>query len=188
MRRNTYWKIPANATRNDLGAGGLRDDVKPFVRTYFNTLPVLLNRENLTFWEHMNNGGAWNKTHESVWFLQMTRTMLLTERGDELWLAPFVTNHWMKHGMHVSVRNAPTRFGPAGYTLRSAVAEGCIEAVVDAPRRNPPARLVLRVRHPEGKPMRAVTVDGRPHADFDPAAEVIRLAPAAKPIAVRIVY
>jgi hypothetical protein len=136
----------------------------------------------------MNNGGAWCKTHESAWFLQMTRTMLLMERGDELWLAPFVTNHWMKHGMRVSVRNAPTRFGPAGYTLRSAVAEGRIEAVIDPPTRNPPARVVLRVRHPEGKPMRAVTLDGRPHADFDPAAEVIRLSPAARPLAVTILY
>ena len=149
---------------------------------------MLLNRENLSFWEHMNNGGAWNKTHESAWFLEMTRTMLLTERGDELWLAPFVTNHWMRQGMHVSVRHAPTRFGAASYTLRSAVAEGHIDAVVESPARRPPARLVLRVRHPEGKRMRGVTVDGVPHADFDPAAEIVRLAPSAKPISVRVTY
>ncbi len=166
----------------------LRDDVKPFVRTYFNTLPVLLNRENLTFWEHMNNGGAWCKTHEMGWFLEMTRTMLLTERAGQLWLAPFVTTHWMKHGMHVAVRNAPTRFGPVSYSLRSAIAEGHIEATVESPSRMPPARLVLRVRHPEGKPMRAVTVDGQPHADFDRAEETVRLAPSSKPISVRITY
>jgi hypothetical protein len=187
FNRGGFAKLqPHYARTSDIHA--LRDDVKPFVRTYFNTLPVLLNKENLTFWEHMNNGGAWCKTYESAWFLQMTRTMLLTERGDELWLAPFVTNHWMRHGMRVSVRNAPTRFGLVGYTLRSAVAEGRIEAVIDAPTRNPPARLVLRVRHPDGKPMRAVTVDGHPHADFDPAAEVIRLAPAARPVVVRVLY
>jgi hypothetical protein len=166
----------------------LRDDVKPFVRTYFNTFPVLLNRENLSYWEHMNNGGAWNKTHESAWFLQMTRTMLLTERGNELWLAPFVTHHWMQPGMRVAVRNAPTRFGVAGYTLRSAVDRGCIEADVQSPTRNPPARLVLRVRHPQGKPMRRVTVDGASHVDFDPATECVRLVPKAKPIAVRVMY
>ena len=187
FNRGGFAKLqPHYARTSDIHA--LRDDVKPFVRTYFNTLPVLLNRENLSFWEHANNGGAWNKTHESAWFLEMTRTMLLTERGDELWLAPFVTNRWMRQGMHVSVRNAPTRFGAASYTLRSAVAEGHIDAVVKSPARRPPTRLVLRVRHPEGRRMRGVTVDGVPHADFDPAAEIVRLAPSAKPVSVRVIY
>ena len=166
FNRGGFAKLqPHYARTSDIHA--LRDDVKAFVRTYFNTFPVLLNRENLAFWEHMNNGGAWNKTHESGWFLQMTRTMLLTERGDELWLAPFVTNNWLKDGMTVAVRNAPTRFGEVSYRIRSSAARGLIEAAIEPPLRNPPECLVLRLRHPEGKPMRAVTVDGRPHVDFD---------------------
>jgi hypothetical protein len=36
----------------------LRDDVKPFVRSYFNTIPTLLSRENLSFWEHFHNTGG----------------------------------------------------------------------------------------------------------------------------------
>jgi hypothetical protein len=90
--------------------------------------------------------------------------------------------------MRVTVRNAPTRFGPAGYTLRSAAAEGRIDAEIHSPTRTPPARLVLRVRHPEGHTMQAVAVDGRPHADFDPAAEIIRLTPSRRPISVRVTY
>ncbi|UCH35269.1 MAG: NPCBM/NEW2 domain-containing protein, partial [Armatimonadota bacterium] len=43
----------------------LRDDVKPFIRSYFNAVPSLLNTENLSFWEHFHNLGAWNKTHET---------------------------------------------------------------------------------------------------------------------------
>ncbi|MHB8956483.1 MAG: NPCBM/NEW2 domain-containing protein [Pirellulaceae bacterium] len=187
FNRGGFAKLqPHYARTTDIHA--LRDDVRPFIRTYFNTFPVLLNRENLTYWEHMNHGGAWNKTHESAWFLQMTRTMLLTERGDELWLAPFVTTHWLQSQMHVSVANAPTRFGTASYTLRSAVADGYIEAVIQSPTRQPPARIVLRVRHPEGQPMRSVTVDAQPHLDFDPAAQLVYLAPTDKPITVRIGY
>ena len=72
FNRGGFAKLqPHYARTTDIHA--LRDDVRPFIRTYFNTFPVLLNRENLTFWEHMNHGGAWNKTHESAWFLQMTR-------------------------------------------------------------------------------------------------------------------
>jgi len=60
-----------------------RDDVKPFIRSYFNAVSSLVNEENLSFWEHFNNGGGWNKTHETGWFLCQTATMFVTERGDD---------------------------------------------------------------------------------------------------------
>ena len=172
FNRGGFAKLqPHYARTSDMHA--LRDDVKPFVRTYFNTFPILLNPENLTYWEHMNNGGAWNKTHESGWFLQMTRTMLVKERG-ELWLAPFVTNNWLKDGMSVAVRNAPTRFGKVTYQIALERSGRHIEAVIEPPTRGRPRSLVLRLRHPEGEaPGRAVTVDSRPHVDFDPAADTI---------------
>jgi len=165
-----------------------RDEVKPFIRSYLNAIPSLLNTENLSFWEHFANQGAWNKTHETGWFLQQTRTMLVMERGEELWLAPFVTDQWMQDGMEVSVRRAPTRFGPVSYRLRSDVDQGCIEAVVDPPTRERPQAIVLRVRHPEGRPMRAVTVNGRTHADFDSARQTVRLPAGSERMVVRVQY
>lgn len=46
-----------------------------------------------------------------------------------------------------------------------------------------------RLCHPDGKSLRAVTVNGQPHADFDPQKETIRIIPdATKPIAVRASY
>ena len=177
---------PHYARTGDLHA--LRDDVKPFVRTYFNTFPILLNRENLAYWEHMNHGGAWNKTHESAWFLEMTRTMLLTERGNELWLAPLVTDGWLRDGMTISVANAPTRFGKAGYTIRSSAAEGFITATIQRAG----AESAQRDRRPLAASRRktdaGVTVDGQNHAAFDPVAQTVRLAPSAKPVSVRVTY
>ncbi len=177
---------PHYARTADLHA--LRDDVRPFIRTYFNTFPVLLNRENLTYWEHLNHGGAWNKTHESAWFLQMTRTMLVMERGDELWIAPFVTTAWLADGKHVAARQVPTRFGPVSFQLRSAVADNHIDAFLVPPARMAPSRIVLRVRHPTGKPMHSVTVNGRAHPDFDADAQLVYLPADAQQLAVRIQY
>jgi hypothetical protein len=153
----------------------LRDDVKPFIRAYFNTLPTLLNREDLSVWEHFNATGAFNKTHETGYFLHQTRLMLVQERGDSLWLAPFVTDQWLKDGMTISVANAPTEFGPVSYQITSHVAQGHIEASIEAPKRTPPNQIVLRLRHPEGKPMRAVTVNGKRHTDFDAKRETVTL-------------
>jgi len=170
----------------------LRDDVKPFIRSYFNVIPALVNFEDLTFWEDMLGNryaaGAWNKTHETGWFLGQTRTLFIMERGKELWLAPFVTNRWLQDGRKVAIRNAPTRFGPVSYTITSNVANGKIEAVVELPEKCTADKIVLRLRHPEGKPIQAVTVQGKPHSDFDPGKETITIAPIGNAITVRAEY
>jgi hypothetical protein len=167
----------------------LGDDVKPFIRAYFNTLPTLLNREDLSLWEHFNASGAFNKTHETGYFLHQTRIMLVQERGSSLWLAPFVTDNWLKDGMAISVAEAPTNFGKVSYRINSHVTQGYIEAEIQPPTRQPPKTIVLRLRHPEGKPMRAVTVNGQTHKDFDAKAEWVRTAPVdGKTISIRAQY
>ena len=166
----------------------LRDDVKPFLRSYFNALASLLNEENLSLREHFNNNGAWNKTHETGWFLCQTSMMFASERDGALWLAPLVTDRWLQGGMKVEVRNVPTRFGPVSYKIISAADRGCIEAEIFPNTRRKPRRLVLRLRHPEGKPIRTVTLDGRPHGDFDPRGGLIFLPPTDKRISVRAEY
>ncbi len=74
----------------------LRDDVKPFIRSYFNTLAAMVSAENLSHWEHFRNAGAFNKTHETGYFLQQTRFLFAMEYGSTLRLAPFVTDQWLK--------------------------------------------------------------------------------------------
>ncbi|MDY0169868.1 MAG: NPCBM/NEW2 domain-containing protein, partial [Thermoguttaceae bacterium] len=166
----------------------LRDEAKAFVRGYFNTIPSLLSLENLSFWEHFHNRGGWNKTHETGWFLCQTRLMLVQERGGELWLAPFVARNWLEDGKTVSVENAPTNFGPVSYRIDSAVDRGVIEATVDPPTVRPPGRIVLRLRHPSLKPIKAVTINGKPHADFSPEAETISLPADAGRLTLRVQY
>jgi len=166
----------------------MRDDVKPFVRSYFNILAAMLNTENLSLWEHFHNAGAWNKTHETGYFLQQTRFMLVLERSDALWIAPLLTSNWMQDGMVVAVRNAPTRFGKTSYRIASHVKSGWIEAVIEPPARVPPRELVVRLRHPDAKRMKAVYVNGARHADFDAAKEVVRVKPNAGTIIVRAEY
>ena len=168
-------------------AYALRDDVKPFIRSYFNSLVSLLNCEDLSLWEHFFNG-AYCKTHETGYFLYQTRTMLVTERGEQLWLAPFVPSGWMRDGDTVAAANAPTRFGPVGYKTTSHINAGYIESVIEPPTRQSPKQIVLRLRHPDGKQIRSVTVDGLPHFDFDPVRECVLLEPAGRKLVVRAYY
>lgn len=182
-----FSKVQPYYTRN-CEIYALRDDVKPFVRSYFNTIAAMLNSEVMTLWEHFNHSGAWDKTHETGYFLHQTRTMLVTERGGQLWLAPFITSNWLKDGMVVAAAKAPTRFGPVSYRIVSHANDGYIVANIEPPTRNPPDALVLRLRHPDGKPIRAVTVNGKRHGKFDPSKECITIKPTAGAVVVRAEY
>ncbi len=166
----------------------IRDEVKPFIRTYFNAIPSLVSRENLSFWEHFHNMGGWNKTHETGWFLAQSRLVFVQERGEELWLAPFATSAWLADGGVVEVRQAPTRFGRVSYRIASSVAAGRIEATIEPPQRTPPRQIVMRLRHPEGKPIKQVFVNGEPHERFDVKKETITLETNGEKIEVRAEY
>jgi hypothetical protein len=183
-----FSKVQPYYTRN-AEIYALRNEVKPFLRSYFNSLAAMLNPEVLTLWEHFNHTGAWDKTHETGYFLHQTREMLVQDRGEELWLAPLITSNWLQDGMSVAVTNAPTRFGRVSYRLTSHTGDGIIEARVESPARSAPKAIVLRLRHPDGKAMRAVTVNGTNHADFDPREETVRVIPdSSTPISVRASY
>ncbi|HPO16149.1 MAG TPA: NPCBM/NEW2 domain-containing protein [Candidatus Hydrogenedentes bacterium] len=166
----------------------LRDDMKPFIRSYFNTIPTLLSLENLSFWEHFHNMGGWNKTHETGYFLAQTRMMLVQERGNELWLAPFVTNNWLKDGMRVAVHNAPTFFGPVSYEITSHIAQGYMEVTVEVPTREKPNSIVIRLRHPEGNTIQQVTVSNASTKRIDLVKEGFRFTPEKDTAAFRVEF
>lgn len=182
-----FSKVQPYYTRNG-EIYAMRDDVKPFVRSYFNTMASLLSLEVLSFQEHFRGVGAWNKTHETGYFLQQSRFMLVMEHGDQLWLAPLVTNQWFRDGMVIDVRNAPSSFGTVGFRIESRLRDGFITAVIEPPGRLPPRHIVLRLRHPDGRPIKAVEVNGKVHTDFEVERECIRLAPAEETIRVRASY
>ncbi len=166
----------------------MRDDVKPFIRSYFNMIASLIDPSNLTIWEHFDHMGAPDKTHETGVFLQQTRFMFVNERGSELWLSPFVTSNWMEDGNVVSIQHAPTLFGETGYRIESHIAKGYIDAVVDPPTRSSPSAIVLRLRHPRDLRMKSVTVNGKQWSRFDPVRETVTLPVALGRLRVRAVY
>ncbi len=165
----------------------LRDDVKPFLRSYFNTLASLIDGTALSIFEHFSNF-CYNKTHETGYFLHQSRTMLLTERGEELWLAPFVPTAWLENSKEIVVSRAPSFFGPVSYRVASSVTGSHIDARIEPPTRSRPQAIVLRLRHPEGKVIRSVTVNGERHTSFDVRRETITLPSGKGTLNVRAEY
>jgi hypothetical protein len=107
----------------------------------------------------------------------MTRWMLVFEDpvSETLWLAKDTPRRWLENGGVIAVTNAPTRWGPASFVLRSHLQQGTIQAELELPTKRSPEVTKLRLRVPEGNVIRSVTLAGKPWAQFDAKAETVTL-------------
>lgn len=158
----------------------LRDEPKHFLRAYFNAFAASYWPDTCMMTEHaLPNIGDWRGDHykasdeaNSTYWL---RLMFVQERGDELWLGAAIPRYWLADGQTVAIERAQTYFGEMSMTMQSHVARGSIEMRIQPPRRNPPTIIRARFRHPHGKPIVRVTVNGRNHKDFDPKTQSVML-------------
>ena len=94
----------------------------------------------------------------------------------------------MGDGMKVVAKDMPTSFGEVSYVINSHVGDGYIEAEIEMPKRVKVDCTVLRLRHPDEKKMKSVTVNGRGYKDFDVAKECVRLKAMRGKVVVRAMY
>ena len=116
------------------------------------------------------------------------RNLLVMEDGPSLWLARATPRAWLEQGKRIKVRNAPTYFGTVAYEIVSDVDHGTITATIEIPARKPPHAVLLRLRHPQRKPIKSVTVNGKAWSDFDPVREVVHLRELRGPVRVESAY
>lgn len=161
------------------------DDVPVFIRSFLNCYAVdIVPTQGYVFNEHAVHGPP-DKIFEEAAFLERFRNMLVMEDGHELWLARATPRAWLEPGSRIVVADAPTRFGDVGYEIVAA-RDGRIRATVTPPSRDPTCEILLRLRHPAGARIAAVTVDGKPWTDFDRAGEVVRLHGLRGPITIEV--
>ncbi len=163
------------------------DDPPNFLRSMLNQYAVDIMPGEYTFREH-TTGGPPDKIYEESCFLERFRGMLVLEVGGSLWLARATPRVWLEQGKRISVKNAPTHFGPVSYEIVSEVDRGRLAAAVQMPSRDRTAAVVLRLRHPKAAPIKSVTVDGRTWSDFDREKETVRLGKAAGTVAIEVKY
>ena len=157
-----------------------RDEIKHYVRAYFNGLASAFYPETRMCNEHSlpelgyPRGDHFKSSDEaqSTWWL---RLMFVHERGGDLYLGQAIPRYWLADGKRVGIERAASRFGPLSLRITSAAARGEIRAAVTPPDRNPPRTIYLRLRHPKGKPIKSVTLNGKPYERFDAEKEWIVL-------------
>jgi hypothetical protein len=107
----------------------------------------------------------------------MTRWMLVFEDpySNTMWLAKATPRSWLEDGKRIAVTGAPTRWGRIGFSARSFLRSLRIEVEVDLPAEPFDASVKVRLRVPERRQIRSVTVNNRPWKQFDPQEETITL-------------
>ncbi|MHB1458959.1 MAG: glucosidase family protein [Armatimonadota bacterium] len=130
-----------------------RGEVKAFLKAYYNGFSGLADRETFSFWEHYM-GCSPHKTHEEGWFLMQSRWMLYMEDGSALKLLPGIPRAWMEHGKSIEIKNAATYFGNFTLKVESQVDSNRITAKIACVSDCRPARIELRLPHPQGRKAR----------------------------------
>jgi hypothetical protein len=161
-----------------------RDQPEHAVRCLMNSFAQNIYRDVRCFTEHpveafgLGVGPFYKTPDESCW-VNWLRHCLVSETGDDsLRIGPAIPRTWMQDGQAVRAEGMATYFGPVSFGIESNADSGEIVATVTPPKRNPPKKLEIRLRHPEKKPFRSVTVNGEPCRRVDRKRETIALDPA----------
>jgi hypothetical protein len=167
----------------DLGIDYLRrGQIEHALRALFNNFACSLYPDVRSFAEHpvveLGHGvGPFYKSSDEAKALIWLRAFLLHEEGDSLHLARGVPRSWFAPGQSFGVRGLASFFGPITYQVQASPTE--VTARIKLPERRPLRDLVLHLRRPGHPAIRAVTVNGKTHRDFDPLGETVRVtAPA----------
>jgi hypothetical protein len=90
-------------------------------------------------------------------FLSMLRYALVQDwdldgdgKPETLRLGFATPKRWLQDGKGFKVERAPTAFGPVSLDVKSKLARGEVFAEVQLPERNPPEKILLRARLPDG--------------------------------------
>lgn len=127
-------------------------------------------------------------------FLEALRLLLVhtstdaLDRPRGLDLAHATPRGWLADGKRIRVADLPTEFGTLAYDIRSHLADGRVDAVVDVPSRQIPDDLSLRLRVPKGYAMEKIVVDGRVWHRVDRRTGTVDLSGLTGRVHVRATY
>lgn len=157
-----------------------RDDVKHYIRAYFNGFASAFYPEIRMCNEHSlpelgYPRGDHFKTSDEAQSTYWLRLMFVNERGGDLYLGQAIPRYWLADGNRIGIERAASDFGPMSLRYESRTAAGEVKITLEPPARNPPANIYLRVRHPQGRPIRSALVNGKAWDRIDPRKEWVVL-------------
>lgn len=157
-----------------------RDDIKHYLRAYFNGFASAFYPEIRMCNEHSlpelgYPAGDLFKTSDEAQSTYWLRLMFINEQGRDLYLGQAIPRYWLTDGQEIGIQRAATHFGPMSLQYESQATRGSIKITLNPPTRNVPQTIYLRIRHPQAKPLQSVLVNGKSYDKFDRDKEWIIL-------------
>lgn len=155
----------------------LRDEPEAAIRAFYSLMASGFSHSVYEPVEHRWTHGQYfgPPSTDGAWF-ELYRNMLVHERdGEVLALAQATPRAWLQDGKKIELQRVPTRYGAMSMTIESHLRSGELRADVQMPDASRPETLLVRFRHPDKKPIRSVTVNGRAWQDFDAEGEWVRV-------------
>lgn len=160
-----------------------RDRVRHYLLGFYGDLAVHRMRGTFTAYEQVAIRGLSGRTYMADYCVPaqlvtplMTKWMLVFEERDEdvLWLCRAAPRRWLASADGIAVRRATTRWGTVNFAVVPCE-DDSIHAKIELPSADFPAEIRLRVRTPSGKQIQSVSINGRPHQNFDAQHEYVRI-------------
>ncbi|MEO8427150.1 MAG: hypothetical protein ABI651_08570 [Verrucomicrobiota bacterium] len=155
----------------------LRDDPEAAIRAFYSYIACAFSHSVLEPVEHRWGWGQYfgPPSTDGAWF-ELYRNMLIHEGDDDtLFIAQATPRAWLKDGNRIQIERAPSYYGPLSLTVDSQAATGKVTAVLEIDGAFRPETLLLRLRHPDSKPIKSVKIEGMNWPDFDAAKEWVRI-------------
>jgi hypothetical protein len=160
-----------------------RDEVPNFLRAFYNTAWTSLYPDAVCFAEWVPKfgvgAGPLYKTPDECRFIQTMREMLVLERGESLELGLGVPRAWMREGQRIQIQHAATLFGQLNLEITSQPSSSRVLGRLNLVTTHPPKAIRLRLRHPDGKPIRRADVNDQA-ATVDAARQLVNLPVRAR--------
>jgi hypothetical protein len=162
----------------------LRDEPKLAIRAFYSYMACAFSHSALEPVEHRWTHGQYfgPPSTDGAWF-ELYRHMLIHEWDNHtLMLGQATPRKWLEDGKKIEIARAPTYYGKMSMVIESQASSDKIVATVDMPDRSRPETLLLRLRHPQAKPIRSATVNGQNWTDFDKQKEWVRIQNPGQPV------
>jgi hypothetical protein len=154
-----------------------RDQIDDFLTMYYTLLVEGMDRQTFVTGEYHH--GQQNLPVCDAEQSRIQRMMLVRENNGGVDYATATPRAWLQDGKRIALSNACTYYGKTSLAIQSQAAQGTITARVTPPSRKP-VPLRLKLRHPEGKPLQSVTINGQPAPKSALDGEWIRLPEGTK--------
>jgi hypothetical protein len=170
-----------------------RDEIEVYLWMFFNAWAACYRPEVQAFVEHPQpvlgfGNSAPFKTSDQSNAMKWLAYLFVYERDGLLHIGRAIPRAWFAQEQAFSATRLSTPAGIVSVEYRPQLAAGKIEATVDLALRATPEKVLLRFRHPEKKPIRSVTINGRASQAFDARSGDVTLSTVGGKICVSVEY